>query len=150
MSTTYTKLLYHFVFSTKMRLPLITAAIQDELYRYIGGIVVGEGAALYEIGGMPDHVHLLVQLKPTVSLSDFLRQLKSNSSKWLNERTQTPYKFAWQEGYSAFTVSESQVSRVRAYIQDQAEHHRASDFQSELRELLSRHGIEFDEQFLWD
>jgi putative transposase len=118
MPGTYTKLLYHIIFSTKNRLPLITAAVQDDFYRYIAGIVVGEGSTLFEIGGMPDHIHLLVQVKPTMALSDFMRQLKANSSKWLNERIQTAHKFAWQDGYAAFTVSPSQASRVRAYIQD--------------------------------
>jgi putative transposase len=103
---------------------------------------------LREIGGMPDHLHLLVQLKPVASLSDFLRVVKANSSKWFNERFESPNKFAWQHGYAAFTVNESQSSRVRQYIQDQAEHHRQHDFKIELRELLTRHGIEFDERFL--
>ncbi|MBI2825744.1 MAG: IS200/IS605 family transposase [Planctomycetia bacterium] len=148
MPGTHTNLLYHLVFSTKLRKPFITEAIREELYRYIGGIVRGEGGVLLEIGGMPDHVHLLARLMPTIALADLLRQLKANSSKWINEKHSRLRKFGWQDGYAAFTVSESQVARVSQYIRNQHQHHRTSDFKSELVALLRRHRVEFDERYL--
>jgi REP-associated tyrosine transposase len=150
MPGTHTNLLYHLVFSTKRRIPLINSSLCEELYRYLGGIIRGEGGVSLQIGGMPDHVHLLVRLKPTIALSDLLRQLKANSSKWVNETRKPARKFGWQDGYAAFTVSESQVARVAKYLRDQEQHHQRADFASELVELLRRHGVEYDEQYLWD
>jgi REP element-mobilizing transposase RayT len=148
MPGTHTKLLYHIVFSTKLRVPSIKPAIAEELHRYIAGIVRGEGGAPIAIGGMPDHVHLLIQLTPIVALADIMRQLKANSSKWMNERHPRTRKFGWQDGYAAFTVSESRISRVSKYIREQESHHRQIPFREELRALLLRHGVEFEEQYL--
>lgn len=150
MARTYTNLLFHLVFSTKQRKPLIAQPFQAELHAYLGGIVRDLGGIPIEIGGVADHVHLLVRLKPTLALADALREIKAGSSKWLNEEKFKMLKFGWQDGYSAFTVSESQVNKVRAYIRGQEEHHRRVSFQDELRELLRRHGIEYDERYLWD
>jgi REP element-mobilizing transposase RayT len=150
MPGTYTNLLYHLVFSTKNRIPLISKNLQADLYAYIGGIVRGEGGKLLEIGGMPDHVHLLVKLKPSVSLSIMLNRIKAKSSKWINQEKLKLRKFGWQEGYAAFSVSESQVTKVRPYIQNQITHHRRQSFQEEFRALLVKHGIEFEERYLWD
>ena len=150
MSGTYTNLLYHIVFSTKQRIPLITDSIREELYRYIGGIIRGEGGILLEIGGTADHVHLLAKLKPAVAISDILRVVKANSSKWANERKRRLRKFGWQDGYAAFSVSQSQVSRVRRYIATQEDHHRQRSFKDELISLLDRHHVEYDERHLWD
>lgn len=111
MAGTYTNLLYHLVFSTKQRLSLITKELQPDLYSYIGGIIRGEGGTLLEIGGMPDHVHLLAKFKPTGSISDMLKVIKAGSSKWINEEQFKMRKFGWQDGYAAFTVSESQGYR---------------------------------------
>lgn len=150
MAGTYTNLLYHLVFSTKGRYPLITRELQPDLYAYMGGIVRGEGGVLLEIGGIPDHVHMLVKFKPVSSISDMLRCIKANSSGWVNEEHEGLHKFGWQDGYAAFTVSESQVTPVRQYIQQQEMHHRGLSYQDEFRTLLQRHGIEFDERYLWD
>ena len=150
MSGTYTNLLYHLVFSTKQRIPLITTALQEELYRYMGGIIRGQGGTLLEIGGMPDHVHLLAKFSPKKAVSDMLKDIKANSSKWVNEEKTSLRKFGWQEGYAAFTVSESQVTQVVKYIRNQEEHHRKRNFKSELIGLLDRHEIEYDERNLWD
>ena len=150
MSGTYTNLLYHIVFSTKSRIPFIGQSIADDLYKYVGGIVRGEDGVLLEMGGMPDHVHLLLKLKPSIALSDLLRQLKANSSKWLNQSGRHARKFGWQDGYAAFTVSESQVARVARYIRDQEQHHRGLPFKTELLALLKRHRVEYDETYLWD
>jgi REP element-mobilizing transposase RayT len=150
MAGTYTNLLYHLVFSTKNRIPRISAELQSDLYEYIGGIIRGEGGTLLEIGGMPDHVHLLVKFKPTKSVSEMLNRIKAKSSKWVNEEKLKMRKFGWQDGYAAFSVSESQVDPVRQYIQGQEAHHRRQSYQDELRALLARHGVEYEERYLWD
>src|ERR1051325_8223658 len=106
MAGTYTNLLYHIVFSTKERRQLIKPAIEERLYKYIGGIIRGLGGIELEIGGVDDHIHILAKFKPTIALSDAVRDIKANSSKWLNEKSKI-YKFAWQDGFAAFTVSES-------------------------------------------
>jgi REP element-mobilizing transposase RayT len=148
--STYSNLLYHIVFSTKQRIPLITANLQDELYRYIGGIIRGEGGALIEVGGMADHIHLLAKIRPATSVAEMLSRIKANSSKWANEGKMELRKFGWQEGYAAFSVSESKVPDVAQYIRNQKEHHRTQTFQEEFVDLLKRHGVEYDPQYLWD
>jgi putative transposase len=144
MSHTFTQLLYHIVFGTRNRAALIDPGLRDDLYPYIAGIVRNERGSLLAIGGMPDHLHLLVRLKPAVSLSDLLCSVKANSSGWVHERPDPPRGFAWQEGYGAFTVSESTAGPVCRYIQNQEEHHRERSFEEEWIALLKRHGIEFD------
>src|SRR5687767_4686723 len=122
MAGTYTNLLYHLVFSTKDRIPLITKGLQQDLYSYMGGIIRGEGGILIEIGGIADHVHLLTKFKPTKSVSEMLNRIKS---KWVNEEHASNLrKFGWQDGYAALTVSESLVPSVRSYIRNQENHHR--------------------------
>ncbi|MCH7752735.1 MAG: IS200/IS605 family transposase [Planctomycetes bacterium] len=150
MPSTYTNLLYHIIFSTKGRCPLITDDLKEELYRYIGGIIRSEGGIQLEIGGISDHVHILAKLKPAISISQMLNRIKTNSSKWVNENRKSDVRFAWQEGYAAFSVSESQVEHVRQYIRTQEQHHRKQSFQDELVALLQRHGIEYDSRYLWD
>jgi len=150
MSGTYTNLLYHIVFSAKHREPLITAGLRDDLHAYLGGIVrQHEGIALI-VGGMPDHVHILAKLKPKLAVSDVVRDVKAGSSKWINETSRIRGKFGWQDGFSAFSVSFSQVARVRRYIENQEEHHRGTDFQIELLTMLRKNQVEFDEATLWD
>ena len=150
MPSTYTNLLYHIVFSTKNRIPLIHQGFQEELYRYTGGIIRAEGGVQLEIGGMSDHIHILAKFKPAISVSDMLAKIKANSSKWVNDHKMKLRKFGWQEGYAAFSVSESQAPAVREYIQTQEEHHRKQTFQEEFIALLERHGIEYDPRYLWD
>ncbi len=149
MPNTYTNLLYHIVFSTKNREPLITDDLTEELYKYIGGIIRAEGGVQLEIGGIADHVHILAKFKPSLSVSDMLRLIKANSSKWANE-DKSKNRFAWQEGFSAFSVSESQVVPVTRYIRNQEQHHRRQTYQEELVALLERHGVEYDPRYLWD
>jgi len=149
MAGTYTKLIFHVVFSTKNRLPLISRQSQEDLCRFIGGILRDEQGFLTEIGGTNDHIHMLIQLRPTHSLSDILKVVKSKSSKWINEQKSKMRKFGWQEGYAAFTVSESQVSRVIDYLRSQQEHHAKRDFKDEFVALLKKHGIEYKEEYLW-
>lgn len=150
MAGTYTKLFYHVVFSTKQRREFIRPEIEEELHKYVAGIVRGIGGSCVAINGMPDHVHLLVILPPKVALSDALREIKANSSKWLHETKPALAKFGWQDGFAAFTVSKSAAEPVRKYIRDQKLHHRGRDFQGELLELLARHEVEFDERYIWD
>src|SRR5689334_5283940 len=117
----YTHLLYHFVFATKDRLPLISPAWEDELYRYLGGIIKSHGGEPIEINGMLEHTHVFARLKPIPGLADFMRELKASSSKWAKQ--QNP-KFSWQRRYGAFTVSESMSDTVRQYVRDQKMHHK--------------------------
>ncbi len=149
MSSTLTNLLYHIVFSTKNREPVITKPIRADLYKYIGGIVRGEGETLLEIGRMPDHVHLVARFKAEPSVATMVKIIKSKSSKWLNEQPKRPGRFEWQRGYAAFTVSKSQLEKVRVYVRNQEQHHRRKTFQEELRLLLEKHGVEYDERYLW-
>jgi REP element-mobilizing transposase RayT len=148
MAKTYTKLLYHIVFSTKERVPLITEDIRDRLYEYVGGIVRGEKGSLLEIGGVADHVHLLARFGASNAVSDMVQRIKGSSSHWLNQ--QPGNHFGWQTGYGAFTVSESQMTTVRRYIQRQEEHHQRTSYKDELISLLRKHGIDFDERDLLD
>jgi REP element-mobilizing transposase RayT len=132
MSGTYSDLLFHIVFGTKNRIALIDDLLQPDLYDYIGGIIRGQNGTLLQIGGMSDHVHLLVRLRPTNCLSDLLREIKSSSSRWVNEEKWKLRKFGWQDGFAAFTVSRSQAPSVQQYIQDQRQRHQNYDYQQEL------------------
>jgi REP element-mobilizing transposase RayT len=149
MSGTYTNLNYHIVFSTKERRELITSTIEDELHKYIGGIVRNLEGKLLEANGMPNHLHLLVKLKPKLALSDVIRDIKANSSGWLNERNRSLHKFAWQDGFAAFTVSQSQMPRVAGYIRNQKQRHKRMDYKTELVKLLEKNEIEYEARYLW-
>jgi REP element-mobilizing transposase RayT len=149
MPNTYTNLLFHIVYSTKCRKPFITPDWQDDLYGYIGGIIREQKGILLAVGGMADHVHLLAKLPPTIAVSDMLRLVKTNSSKWANERADIR-DFEWQAGYAAFSVSESQGDRVRGYIRTQETHHRRQPFKDEYLALLRKHNIAFDERYVFE
>ena len=150
MPGTYSQLLLHIVFSTQGRQRWITAAVADRLYAYIGGIVRAEKGALYEIGGIEDHLHLYLRWRPDDSVSDLMRTVKSRSSKWVPETFPKLAAFAWQEGYGVFTVSKSQEPAVKRYIAGQVEHHKKEDFKSEYLRMLLAHGVEFDEKYVFD
>ena len=147
MSSTFLSLHYHVVFSTKQREPLVRDEWRMRLHEYLGGVVGGLGARSEMVGGTADHVHLLVELKATHALSDFMRELKKASSIWVHDEIQLR-SFAWQEGYAAFTVSASGLEEVRRYIENQEEHHRERNFRDELKILLQRSGVKFDERYL--
>jgi len=149
MAGTFTNLLFHIVFSTRDRAPLITPQLRPELFNYIGGILREQGGILLEIGAMEDHVHLLVKIRADQSVAEIVRLIKANSSKWLNEKPDSSSRFEWQGGYGAFTVSESQVPAVRKYILAQEEHHKTKSFQDQFIEMLNRHGLKFDEKYIW-
>ena len=150
MGNTYTNLLYHIVFSTKDRVPAIQEDLRERLYGYVGGIIRGEGGMLLEMEGMPDHVHLLMKLKSDMPVATMVRLAKSRSSKWVNEVTGAKSSFRWQVGYGAFSVSESQVGKIRRYIQNQEIHHAQVPFKDELIGLLKKHRIEYDERYVFD
>jgi putative transposase len=149
MANTHSKLFYHIIFSTKYREPLISAALSTDLYAYIGEIIRARKSMLVEIGGMPDHVHLVIRCRPDLSVAVLVRLVKANSSKWVNERPDSIGRFSWQEGYGAFSVSFSQLAGVCEYVRSQVEHHRTRTFQEEYREFLRRHEIAFEEAHLW-
>lgn len=147
MPGSFTQLLFHAVFSTKNREPLITPEIQPRLYGYIGGIVRNQRGSLLAIGGIPDHLHLLIRTRPDLAVSDLMRELKGDSSEWAHE-TFPRSAFGWQDGYAAFSVSASAKDRVIEYIENQEEHHRVRPFGEELRALLDAHGVEYDPRYL--
>ena len=148
MSQSFTNLIYHIVFSTKGRKPLIKNEIQSRLYEYIAGTIRGLDGVTLEINGMEDHVHILTKLRPDKALSDVLRELKANASGWMHDVFPTLQDFSWQRGYGAFTVSQSNVEIVREYISSQKKHHQKKSFRDEFIEFLKTNGIEYDEKYL--
>ena len=150
MSSTHTNLLFHIVYSTKYRGNLITPDTKERVYEYLGGIIRDQKGKLIEIGGVSDHVHILARLSPILAISDVLRIIKTNSSKWINETFEPTMPFAWQRGFGTFSVSASNLGQVSAYIRRQEQHHTTMSFRDEYRELLIRHGIAFDEQYLFE
>ena len=132
-------MLYHIVYSTKHRRETIATEWQADLYAYIGGIIKERDGISLEIGGMPDHIHILAKLSPKLAIMDVLRDIKAVSSKWVNDSQLTRGRFEWQTGYGAFSVSQSQFDVVRTYIHNQEQHHRKTPFKSEFITLLERH-----------
>jgi putative transposase len=139
----------HIVFSTKNREPLLMPDWTSRLYEYIGGTLRAKGSVLTAAGGMPEHVHLLVSLGKQAAVADVVRDVKSNSSRWIHETIASLTGFAWQAGYGAFSVSRSNVDEVKRYIAAQHEHHRVRSFQEEFLEFLKRHDMEYDERYIW-
>jgi len=149
MALTFTNLVIHVIFPTNDRAPLITPEIQSRLWGYMGGILQEERAIPLTIGGTADHVHLLMKSPATKAFSDVIRILKTNSSRWVHE-TWPSASFAWQTGYGAFAVSQSNIEEVRRYIAHQEEHHRTVTFQEEFIAFLTRHKIEYDPKYIWE
>ena len=149
MASTLTNLNYHVIFSTKNRYPLIQSSVQRELFDYIGGILRNRKAILLEIGGIEDHVHLVIKLKADLSISEIVRVVKANSSKWMNERFGPAKMFAWQVGYGAFTVSSSQLNSVCRYVECQKEHHAKRSFKEEYLAFLKGNNLAFDAEHVW-
>jgi putative transposase len=150
MPHTTTNLLVHFIFSTKQRRALIMADFEKDLHAYLGGIVRQIGGTALCVNGTRDHVHLLVRVSANRSVADVARLIKTNSSRWVHGRWPEQRCVGWQTGYGAFTVSESGVAAVRAYISKQQEHHRVRSFQEEFLVFLKKNGITVDERYLWD
>jgi REP element-mobilizing transposase RayT len=148
MPDSYTNLLYHVVFSTKDRRPLITPEYETQLYDYIGGIVRSVGGISLALNGTEDHIHLLTKLRPDRALSDVLRDLKANATGWMHDVFPSLKNFSWQRGYGAFSVSQSNVEEVRNYIARQKHHHRKTSFRDEFIQFLQVNGVEYNERFL--
>ena len=147
MPSTHVSLHYYIIFCTKDRRRIIAEPWRAELHAYIGGIIRDIDAVARSIGGPGDHVHVLLGLKATHTLADVVRQMKRGSSAWIHQPGVG--KFAWQEGYGAFRVSPSPLSRVQRYIANQMEHHRKKTFEEEYLDLLRLSGVEYDERYLW-
>ena len=150
MANTYTQLYFHIVFAVKGRSNYISEQWKDELYKYISGIIANKDQKLMIVNGMPNHIHLLIGTKPNCNLSDLIRDIKANSSKWINEKKFTNFHFEWQTGFGAFTVSQSVVSNVIEYIKNQEEHHRKKTFKEEYVEFLKAYQIDFKDEYLFD
>ena len=147
MASTYLSLHYHLIFGTKNREPFIASQWRSRLHEYLGGTVSGLGGFPQGVGGVADHVHLLVGLKATHCLADFMRELKKAAAVWVHEEIGLQ-EFAWQEGYAAFTVSATAREAVQRYISNQEEHHRVKTYREELVETLKKAGIEYDAKYL--
>jgi REP element-mobilizing transposase RayT len=145
----YVSSYFHCVFSTKERRPLITPALRERLWPFMGGIARQNNLKAIEIGGVEDHVHILLSLPAAVPVSKAMQLIKGGSSKWVHETFPDQRLFAWQDEYGAFSVSVSQLDKTIAYIQGQPEHHRKITFQEEFLELLKKHRVEYDERYLW-
>ncbi len=148
MTHSYASLFYHLIWSTKDRHPWIQKDIQLTLYKYIAGIISNLEGQLMEIGGMPDHVHLLVNLKPRTSIPELVRSIKNSSTKWIRQQPNGHSAFTWQEGYGIFSVSFSNIEAVRKYIKSQEEHHRNHTFENEYLDLLNKVKIHYDSRFV--
>jgi REP element-mobilizing transposase RayT len=146
--STYVQLLYHIVFATKNRERVLEQERRAELFKYIWGVTKNLNSTLFRIGGVEDHLHLLVFLHPTVSLSDFVKTVKVASSRWIKEQGIFLSFCGWQDGYAAFTHSTSEKERLIEYIKNQPEHHRTKPFLEEYREFVERAGLQFDERYL--
>jgi putative transposase len=149
MANTYSSLCYHLVFSTKNRVGYIKPEIEARVWAYIGGVARKHKMIAVQVGGIEDHIHALVIAPPIYSPSQIAQFLKVDSSKWIHEEFPTMRGFAWQDGYGAFTVSKSNIADVTDYIKNQREHHRARSFQEEYLSFLKKHGIEYNELYLW-
>jgi putative transposase len=149
VANTFTSLHYHLIFSTKNRHPWIAADLEQRIWQYLGGIARDNQMKALQVGGIEDHVHIVLGAPPTMALSKILQLLKGGSSKWIHENFPALAAFEWQDGYGAFSVSKSQVPEVVEYVANQREHHCAQTFQEEFRALLKRHGFECDERYMW-
>lgn len=150
MPQSLARLHIHLVFSTKNRERIITDDVRSPLHAYMATVLQNLGCAPVLINSVEDHAHLLFDLTRTVSISQVVEDVKKSSSKWIKNQGPEFAGFAWQAGYGAFAVSESNVETVRAYIANQREHHRTKTFQEEYRAFLERHNVAFDERYVWD
>jgi putative transposase len=150
MGHTYTQLFTHIVFSTKDRIPYLDESARRSIFAYIAGIARNLGASDVLVNGVADHAHLFLRTPPALAISEAVQKIKSNSSKWIHEERLLPHSFGWQSGYAAFSVSASEAAKTIAYIEDQETHHRKISFQEEYVAFLKRHGIPYDERYVWD
>lgn len=150
MAGTYSQLYIQVVFAVSRRQNLIHPVWKDELYKYMSGIIQGKGQKSIIVNGMPDHIHAFIGLKPSMAISDLVRDIKNNSSNFINDRKWVEGKFAWQEGYGAFSYSRRDMGNVYNYILNQEEHHRRKSFREEYLDFLNEFEVEFDERYLFE
>ena len=140
----------HIVFSTKYRQPIITPAIEKDLYNYLGGICNALECFPVKIGGYTDHVHVLCLLSKKITLIKLMEKLKSHSSKWIKTKEDALKDFYWQDGYGAFSINSKDIDVVKSYIENQREHHKQKTFQDEYRGFLKKYRVDYDERYVWD
>jgi len=150
MAGTFSQIYIQYVFAVKGRENLISDSWGDELYKYIAGIITAKGQKSIIVNGYKDHVHVFVGLKPTMNISDLVRDIKNNSSKFINNQNRVKGKFSWQEGYGAFSYSHSQIEQVYNYILNQKAHHKKRTFKEEYIDFLKKFDIDFDEKYLFN
>ena len=150
MAGTFSQIYIQCVFAVKGRKNLLKEECQSDVYKYMSGIIKNKGQKSIIINGMEDHVHLFIGLKPSIALSDLIRDVKNNTSNYINENKWLPQKFSWQEGFGAFSYSQSHIQNVYQYILNQKEHHKKKTFKEEYIDLLEKFEIPFEERFLFD
>ncbi len=150
MSGTYTQLYIQIVFAVKGHENIISMQWRDELHKYIAGIITGKGHKSIIVNGLPDHIHAYVGLKPSMAISDLVRDIMNNSSKFINERRFVKGKFQWQEGYGAFSYSHSQIQNVYDYILNQEKHHKRKTFREEYLDFLKKFELEYNNEYLFE
>lgn len=149
MANTYTQIHIHFVFAVKYRDGIISLSWKNELFKYITGIVKNNKHKMICMNGMSDHIHILIGMRPTQSISDLMQDIKGSSSKWINEKKFIKGKFEWQEGYGAFSYSKSQIKDVCNYIENQEQHHKKKSFKEEYLDFLQKFEIDFEEKYIF-
>ena len=149
MANTYTKIHIHAIFSVQNRQSLISSDWRDDLYKYITGIVQNHNHKMLQINGMPDHIHVLLGFRPTQSLSELMKYVKQDSTKWINQNKFVNGRFSWQKGYGAFSHSRPQIPQVIHYIQKQREHHKKKSFREEYLDFLEKFDVDYDERFIF-
>ena len=150
MANTYSQIYVQVVFAVLRREDLIDRSWKENLFRYITGIVTAQGQKLIAIGGVADHIHILLGISPNIKLSDLVRDIKANSSRFVNEKRLVRGKFYWQEGFGAFSYSRSQIDAVAKYVLNQEQHHAKKSFKDEYIELLRRFDVDFDDRYLFE
>ncbi|MBX2960650.1 MAG: IS200/IS605 family transposase [Flavobacteriales bacterium] len=148
--STYSQLYIQVVFAVKNRQALIKEDWEERLYQYITGIVQSKGQKMLAINGVSNHIHIFINIKPSCSIADLVREIKKSSNKFINENKFTPFKFQWQEGYGVFSYSHSHVDRVAKYVMNQKEHHRKKTFKEEYMEMLQKMNVDYDNKYLFD
>ena len=150
MAQSLSQIYLHIVFSTKYRYPFLEGSVDHELYAYIGGLIEQHGGIPLSINGVCDHIHILTTFPRTITVADFVKDIKANSSRWLKTKGELYHDFGWQNGYGVFSVSSSKKQVVANYIARQKEHHKKTDYKSEFLQFLHEYGVNYDEQYVWD
>lgn len=148
--STYSQIYIQVVFAVKGRESLISASWEDELFKYIAGIITNKGQKLLAVNGVPDHIHVLIGMKPSCCLADLVREIKKSTNEFIKEKRFTKFKFQWQEGYGAFSYSQSALNNVIAYINNQKEHHRKITFKEEYKDFLLKFEIDYKDEYLFE